>query len=56
MDLLWSSVFWNCAPKAERQERLVAYLREWAPHLQKSDTVRARAAGSAEAIELRTTI
>jgi hypothetical protein len=32
--------------EAERQERLVAYLREWAPHLQKEDTLRAGAAGN----------
>jgi len=50
MDLLWKQRVLELRSEAERQERLVAYLREWAPHLQKSDTVRARAAGSAEAL------
>jgi Lon protease-like protein len=50
MDLLWKQRVLELRSEAERQERLVAYLREWAPHLQKSDTVRARAAGSSEAL------
>jgi len=50
MDLLWKQRVLELRSEAERQERLVAYLREWAPHLQKSDTVRARAAGGAEAL------
>ena len=50
MDLLWKQRVLELRSEAERQERLVAYLREWAPHLQKSDTVRARATGSAEAL------
>ena len=31
--------------EAERQERLLAYLRNWAPHLQKVETQHRRAAG-----------
>ena len=50
MDLLWKQRVLELRSEAERQERLVAYLREWAPHLQKSDTVRARAAGNGEAL------
>jgi ATP-dependent Lon protease len=46
MDLLWKQRVLELRSEAERQERLVAYLREWAPHLQKSDTLRARAAGN----------
>jgi Lon protease-like protein len=50
MDLLWKQRVLELRSEADRQERLVAYLREWAPHLQKSDTVRARATGSSEAL------
>ena len=46
MDLLWKQRVLELRSEAERQERLVAYLREWAPHLQKEDSLRARAAGS----------
>jgi Lon protease-like protein len=46
MDLLWKQRVLELRSEAERQERLVAYLREWAPHLQKEDTLRAQAAGN----------
>jgi ATP-dependent Lon protease len=46
MDLLWKQRILDLRTEAERQERLVAYLREWAPHLQKDDTMRAQAAGN----------
>jgi Lon protease-like protein len=46
MELLWKQRVLELRSEAERQERLVAYLREWAPHLQKSETLRARAAGN----------
>jgi Lon protease-like protein len=46
MDLLWKQRVLELRSEAERQERLVAYLREWAPHLQKADMVRARAASN----------
>lgn len=35
MDLLWKQRILELRSESERQERLVAYLREWAPHLQK---------------------
>ncbi len=43
MDLLWKQQILELRSEADRQERLVAYLREWAPHLQKSEAVRQRA-------------
>jgi ATP-dependent Lon protease len=46
MDLLWKQRVLELRSEADRQERLVAYLREWAPHLQRADTVRARATGN----------
>jgi Lon protease-like protein len=44
MDLLWKQRILELRTEAERQERLVAYLREWAPHLQEATQLRARAA------------
>ena len=46
MELLWKQQILELRNEAERQERLVAYLREWAPHLQKAGTMRARAGGN----------
>jgi len=46
MDLLWKQQILELRSEADRQERLVAYLREWAPHLQKAGAVRQRAAGN----------
>lgn len=46
MDLLWKQQILELCSEADRQERLVAYLREWAPHLQKSDAMRQRAGGN----------
>jgi Lon protease-like protein len=43
MDLLWKQQILELRSEADRQERLVAYLREWAPHLQKSGAMRQRA-------------
>lgn len=43
MDLLWKQRILELRTEAERQERLVAYLREWAPHLEKTTQLRARA-------------
>jgi Lon protease-like protein len=43
MDLLWKQQILESRSESDRQERLVAYLREWAPHLQKSDVMRQRA-------------
>jgi ATP-dependent Lon protease len=46
LDLLWKQRILELRCEAERQERLVAYLREWAPHLQKNEIQRAHAASS----------
>jgi Lon protease-like protein len=45
LDLLWKQRILEMRSEAERQERLVAYLREWAPHLEKT-TLRAKAVGN----------
>jgi Lon protease-like protein len=50
MDLLWKQRILELRTEADRQERLVAYLREWAPHLQREDTLRLRAAGNEHAL------
>jgi ATP-dependent Lon protease len=46
MDLLWKQRILELRSEPERQERLVAYLREWAPHLQQTTVLRARAASA----------
>jgi Lon protease-like protein len=46
LDLLWKQQLLELRSEADRQERLVGYLREWAPHLQKQEKSRARAGGS----------
>ncbi|HYL61711.1 MAG TPA: LON peptidase substrate-binding domain-containing protein [Candidatus Methylomirabilis sp.] len=46
MDLLWKQQILELRSETDRQERLVGYLREWAPHLQKSGVLRKRAAGN----------
>jgi Lon protease-like protein len=46
MDLLWKQQILELRSESDRQERLVAYLREWAPHLQKSEAMRQRAGGN----------
>ncbi len=45
MDLLWKQRILELRTEAERQERLVAYLRGWAPHLQRAEAARSQAAG-----------
>ena len=45
LDLLWKQQVLELRCEADRQERLVGYLREWAPHLQKKEAKRARAGG-----------
>lgn len=40
MDLLWKQRILELRTEAERQERLLAYLRGWAPHLQEVAAVR----------------
>jgi ATP-dependent Lon protease len=46
MDLLWKQQILELRSEADRQVRLVAYLRDWAPHLEKAAAVRAQAAGN----------
>ena len=46
LDLLWKQQILELLTEAERQERLLAYLRDWAPHLQKAETLRQRADGN----------
>jgi ATP-dependent Lon protease len=46
MELLWKQQILELRSEADRQERLVAYLREWAPHLEKTDVLRQRAGGN----------
>jgi ATP-dependent Lon protease len=46
MDLMWKQQVLELRSEADRQERLVTYLREWAPHLQKTETLRQRADGN----------
>jgi ATP-dependent Lon protease len=49
MDLLWKQQILELRSEAERQVRLLAYLREWALHLQKIDTLRHRGEGNGRA-------
>jgi ATP-dependent Lon protease len=42
LELLWKQQILELRCEADRQERLLAYLREWAPHLQKQDDLRRR--------------
>jgi ATP-dependent Lon protease len=46
MDLLWKQQILELRTEADRQERLVGYLRAWAPHLQKTEVLRQRAGGN----------
>src|SRR5215813_10573579 len=46
LDLLWKQQVLELRTEADRQQRLVAYLREWAPHLQKTEDLRQRLVGN----------
>ncbi len=46
IELLWKQQILELRSEPDRQERLVAYLREWAPHLQNSGAMRQRAEGN----------
>jgi len=46
MDLLWKQQILELRSELDRQERLVGYLREWAPHLQKVGVKRQSAGGN----------
>jgi ATP-dependent Lon protease len=50
LDLLWKQQILELRSEADRQERLLGYLREWAPHLQKTEAKRARAGGNGHAV------
>lgn len=45
-DLLWKQQILELRSEAERQDRLLRYLREWVLHLQRMDTRRAPGAGN----------
>jgi Lon protease-like protein len=46
LELLWKQQILELRSEADRQERLVTYLRDWAPHLEKHGVMRHRAGGS----------
>jgi Lon protease-like protein len=46
LDLLWKQQILEIRSEADRQQRLIAYLRDWAPHLQKEAGLRLRATGN----------
>jgi len=46
MDLLWKQQILELRSESDRQERLVGYLRAWAPHLQKTVAMRQNAGGN----------
>jgi Lon protease-like protein len=46
LDLMCKQQILELRSEGDRQGRLVGYLREWAPHLQKQEKSRARAGGS----------
>jgi Lon protease-like protein len=50
MDLLCKQQILELRSETDRQERLVAYLREWAPHLQKAGVLRQRAGGNGQGL------
>ena len=50
LDLLWKQQILELRSEAERQGRLLAYLREWAPHLQKEEALRHRASDNGHAL------
>ncbi len=50
LDLLWKQQILELRSEADRQERLLGYLREWALHLQKTEAKRARAGGNGHAV------
>ena len=50
MDLMWKQQVLESRSEADRQERLVTYLREWAPHLQKIESQRQHAEGNGQSV------
>ncbi len=45
LELLWKQQILELRSETDRQERLMTYLRDWAPHLQKNGVMRQRAGG-----------
>lgn len=50
LELLCKQRILEVRNEAERQQRLVAYLRDWAPHLQKAYELRRQASGNGQAL------
>jgi len=50
MDLMWKQQVLELRSEADRQERLVTYLRQWAPHLQKIEMLRHNADGNGHGV------
>ena len=50
MDLMWKQQVLESRSEADRQERLVTYLREWAPHLQKVESQKQQTEGNGSAV------
>jgi len=50
MELLAKQQILELRSQTEREERLAAYLRDWAPHLQKVETLRPRAGGNGQGL------
>lgn len=50
MDLLWKQQVLELRCEADRQERLLSYLRGWAPHLQKIEKTKAQSAGNGHGV------
>jgi Lon protease-like protein len=50
MDLLWKQQVLELRSEADRQERLLSYLRGWAPHLQTVEKAKARSAGNGHGV------
>jgi len=50
LDLLWKQQILELRSELDRQERLVGYLREWAPHLQKVSVKRQSAGGNGQGL------
>jgi ATP-dependent Lon protease len=46
MDLMWKQQVLELRSEADRQERLLTYLREWAPHLHNEEALRQRSEGN----------
>jgi Lon protease-like protein len=50
LDHLWKQQLLELRTESERQHRLSTYLRDWAPHLQKVETLRHRAGGNGQGL------